>query len=269
MKRKKLREAPRLEGDYQLMSKFLADAPDHIWDGFIKLRPRAVTIPGLMPDRWTGDTRHDKELLRSFINRSTFPMEDYDNVLGIVGRIGFGFETPWDLEEPEKPIRRTKLAGSHSLLAPVADCIVEWLTSLKHKDARPCIVTIDGVDWASADYLFSDEFTANMMGVTHGKKKVGDPFRERRLYCVGKLPQSKRNRNRTCYLWGPQTWYISGYYRNDSLPPGWRKLSPEDEKRIHPWGEHFMMGQWDCKESIDAYEDHPYTRVPMAVTYLK
>lgn len=158
-----------------------------------------------------------------------------------------------------------------SELKVTAVAICTWLTELEHKDARPCIISIDGVTWAAADYLFSDKFTAGMMGVTHGDKKVGDPIRERRLYCVGESPRSYLRRARTCYLWGPQTWFISGYYRREEAPVcwPWRKLSPEDEKRVHPWGEHFMMGEWNCDQPIDYGEEHPYTRVPMAVTYLK
>lgn len=151
----------------------------------------------------------------------------------------------------------------NSELKPAADAICEWLTKLKHRDAKPCVVTIAGVSWPAADYLFSEEFTKNL----NPNKK--NPKPERRLYIVGKLPKSKRSRDKVCYLRGEQTWYISGYYRKEELPHGWRPLTPEQEKEIHPWGEHFMMGEWDCKEPIDYYEEHPYTRVPMTVTYFE
>jgi hypothetical protein len=83
--------------ELHMTTTFLRNAPKHILEGFIRLRPYPVTVPGLTPYRYTGDRIHDKTLLRTLYGRSTFLMTDYDKVLEIVGREGFGLEV--DIEE--------------------------------------------------------------------------------------------------------------------------------------------------------------------------
>jgi hypothetical protein len=104
-----------------------------------------------------------------------------------------------------------------------------------------------------------------MDAIRWGKAKAGDKYTETMVYCVGKLPKCKFNKQgrikhdaKVCFPnpYDGLDWYVAGYAQ---------EIKPEHDC-YNPFGKNFLLRPWDLPEKIDAHEPKPYTRIPIRIT---
>lgn len=112
--------------------------------------------------------------------------------------------------------------------------------------AQPGILTIGEKKYPAAYYEEVLHYTNDMMAVSWGKKKAGDPYTRRGIYAIGQRPS---NKSKSIFIIDDKVWYVACYY---------------DEVQVtdyQPFGRNFIISPWDLPETIDKYQRRHYKRI--------
>lgn len=122
--------------------------------------------------------------------------------------------------------------------------ICNFLNGLPHvTNVTPCTITIGRQAYPAARY------------VQDGRNMV---------YCAGLLPKPYLRSGRLAFVMpdSANEWYVACY--SGRIVD--RKQECKLQTKIHPFGNSFILAEWNLPDRIDAYESRPYRRIPVGLT---